>query len=84
MGLHMNPLALLTNNILCPGNHDNDFCPGWLKSDFNRGIIFGQYPSERLVQFSLEDAIRDLLDTGTAILPPSAILSRVLQGVSRP
>lgn len=45
-----------------------------MKSDFNRGIIFDQYPSERLVQFSLEDAIRDLLDTGTAILPPGAIL----------
>ncbi|KAG5196909.1 hypothetical protein JEQ12_010363 [Ovis aries] len=57
-----------------PGDQDNDFCPGWLKSDFTRGVIFGQYPSERLVQFSLEDAIRDLLDTGTAILPPGAIL----------
>jgi len=45
-----------------PGGQDNDFCPGWCNSDLNSRVpIFSQLPSEKLVQFSFEDAISDKL-----------------------
>ena len=52
------PPALLTKSILCPCGHDDDFCPGLCNLDLNSRVpIFSHLLSEKLVQFSFEDAI---------------------------
>ena len=57
------PPALLTEDILGAGSHDDNFGLGWGNTDLNTGVtIFGQFTSQKLVKFGLEDTIGDKLE----------------------
>ena len=57
------PPALLTEDILGAGSHNDNFGLGWGNTDLNTGVtIFGQFTSQKLVKFGLEDTIGDKLE----------------------
>lgn len=48
-------LTLLNKNILCPGNEDNDSCPGHCHSELNpRATTFSQFIRKEVIQFSFD------------------------------
>merc|ERR1719305_1407055 len=56
------PPALLSEDVLGPGGHDDDLRPGGGHSDLNTGVaILGELPGQELVELSLEDSILDKL-----------------------
>ena len=57
-----NASALLAQNVLGPGGHDDDLGPGRGDPDFDAGVtILGQLTSQELVQLGFENAVRDKL-----------------------
>ncbi len=58
-----NPAALLSQNVLCPGSHDDDLRLGGSHTHLDTGVaIFGELASQELVQLSLEDSVGDKLE----------------------
>ena len=79
------------------GSHNDNFGLGWGNTDLNTGVtIFGQFTSQKLVKFGLEDTIGDKLENkfgerlvaysvGISILHNSVFLEfkeRVIHGTS--
>ena len=55
--------TLFTENVLCSGGHDDDFCTRWCHTYFNAGVtILSELASQEFVQFSFEDASGDELN----------------------
>lgn len=55
--------ALLAQNVLGSGGHDDDLGPGGGDSDLDAGVtIFGQLASQELVQLGFENAVGDKLE----------------------
>jgi len=72
--------ALLAQNVLGSGGHDDDLGPGGGDSDLDAGVtIFGQLASQELVQLGFENAVGDKLEGDKTvkgnILPLSGILT---------